>query len=125
MVYGFGLDMFPTIITAIHTSEFGSAEAHNDVVKFFVEGGIIGLSIYVLWMVWYIVCLYRLSRDQSRDDKERELLLFASILLLSVLIASLSDAVFKSTPIQWIVWIVVFSILGVTKRQQVIDTNKS
>ena len=46
-VFGFGLNTFSAVVSDLHSEEFGSSEAHNDFVKFFVEGGIFGFLILI------------------------------------------------------------------------------
>lgn len=118
-LYGFGLDTFPTVITSLHTKEFGSADAHNDPVKFFVEGGILGFFVYVFWMGWFFVRLFLLFLDaQKRSKKDAEIYFMYFIFFLCIGAASLSDAVFKSTPLQWTLWISIGALLGFTVNKK-------
>lgn len=120
ILYGFGLDTFPTVISNLHTKEFGSADAHNDPVKFFVEGGVLGLLVYSVWMGWFFVRLLLLFFSSRKNEEKAELYLIYFVLFLCIGVASLSDAVFKSTPLQWILWISIGSLLGfvVNKRKE-------
>lgn len=115
---GFGLNTFSTLISGLHSEEFGSAEAHNDFVKFFVEGGIIGLSIYLFWLGWFALRLFRISHDSGSESRLREFSFLLLLFLVSLALASFSDAVFKSTPIQWIFWILVGVALGMERNRR-------
>lgn len=112
-LFGFGLNTFSVVVSDLHSEEFGSSEAHNDFVKFFTEGGFVGLFVYLFWMGWFIFRLFRMSRDTERGSPSKEIAFFLFLFLVSLLLASLSDAVFKSTPIQWILWILIGSFLGI------------
>jgi O-antigen ligase len=115
---GFGLDTFPVVISEMHTSSFGSADAHNDFVKFFVEGGLLGLSAYLLWIGWFALRFWREASNRELSARDRELFLFLSVLFVSLVLASFSDAVFKSTPLQWMFWIFAGALLGLTKKER-------
>jgi O-antigen ligase len=118
-LFGFGLDTFPAVITNLHTQEFGSPDTHNDFVKFFVEGGVVGLLVYIFWMGWFFVRLFLLffdAKKEKRNDVEMYFIIF--IFFLCIGMASLSDAVFKSTPLQWVLWITIGSVLGLEARKK-------
>ncbi|MEI8104098.1 MAG: O-antigen ligase family protein [Candidatus Moraniibacteriota bacterium] len=115
---GFGLDTFPVVVSEIHAASFGSDNAHNDFVKFFVEGGIVGLLVYIFWLGSFSVLFFRESVRKNLEMKDQELFLFVLILLLSLVVASLSDAVFKSTPLQWLLWIFAGALLGLTQKEK-------
>ncbi len=121
VIFGFGFSTFSSVVGALESVEFGSLDAHNDFVRFFVEGGIIGLMMYLFWMGMFVLILFNLSRDVGRNEKDRELFLYLLIFFLAWILASFSDAVFKSTPIQWIFWIFLGAILGLdSKRKRII-----
>lgn len=112
-IFGFGLNTFSAVVSDLHSEEFGSSEAHNDFVKFFTEGGVVGLTAYLFWMGWFAFRLFQMLHDSKRSSRAREIALFLFLFFSSLLLASFSDAVFKSTPIQWILWILIGSFLGI------------
>ena len=84
--------------------KFGSLAAHNDFIRAFVEGGYVGLLIFVFYtgyILTYFLFKYRHSRES--DKKMVFLTLFALFFAMSV--SSLSDNVIRNTPLQWIFWI--------------------
>lgn len=115
VIFGSGLNTFSTLIGALHSESFGSAEAHNDFVKFFAEGGVIGLSVYLFWLGWFFFHLFRIYRSSESSMTCRGFSFLMLLFLASLVAASFSDAVFKSTPIQWVFWILVGTILGLEK----------
>lgn len=109
--YGSGLDTFRISSEQLRGERFGSNESHNDFVKFYVEGGLVGLGVFVLYLVTFafpIIQVKRLSPSHSLKNMAVLLLL----LLATLVIASLSDNVFKNTPVQWILAIVVGGFLA-------------
>ena len=117
-IFGFGLNAFSAVVSDLHSEEFGSSEAHNDFVKFFVEGGIFGFLIFTFLMGWFVFRLFQMSTDLRWNSQVREISFFLFLFLASLLLASLSDAVFKSTPIQWILWILLGSFFGMSVSKE-------
>jgi putative inorganic carbon (hco3(-)) transporter len=48
---GYGMGSFETIIKNVQGKETGNVYPHNDAIRFFLEGGIIGLASYLLYMI--------------------------------------------------------------------------
>ncbi|MEI9966760.1 MAG: hypothetical protein WDN67_03960 [Candidatus Moraniibacteriota bacterium] len=44
------MDTFPLVSESLRGQNLGSNDPHNDFVKFFVEGGIIGLATFLLYL---------------------------------------------------------------------------
>lgn len=111
-LFGFGLDTFSSVISSLHTRQFGSANAHNDFVKFFVEGGIVGFSCYIFFMGWFLFDFLRKYLEKSRDKNQRELFLVFGILFFCIFLASFSDMIFWNTPLNLVFWILAGAFLG-------------
>lgn len=124
-IFGFGLNTFSAVVSDLHSEEFGSSEAHNDFVKFFVEGGIFGFLIFTFWMGWFVFRLFQMSTDLERNKQVREISFFLFLFLVSLILASLSDAVFKSTPIQWILWILLGSFFGMNSPKEGVVSSRN
>lgn len=116
VMFGSGLNTFSTLIGALHSGSFGSAEAHNDFIKFFAEGGVIGIVVYLFWLGWFFSRLCHIYRTSSSNVAYREFSFLMLLFLVSLVVASFSDAVFKSTPIQWIFWILIGTFFGLERK---------
>ena len=109
--YGSGFDTFRISSEQLRGVRFGSNDAHNDFVKFYVEGGYVGLAVFVLYLLSFsfpAIQVWRLS--PSHNLKNMAVLLL--LLIVTLTIASVSDNVFKNTPVQWILSIVMGGFLA-------------
>lgn len=86
---------------------FDELPAHNDYLHFFVNSGIIGLSLYV----WPFLYLIRSAAKTKRQSGNSSLLIklaqFFLIYIPSFLIMSVSDNLFSYGIIQWYFWAIV------------------
>ncbi len=108
---GSGMDTFRVSAEQLRGERFGSNESHNDFVKFYVDGGIVGLSVLILYLItltFPVAKVRRLTPSHSLKNMATLLLL----LVLTLVIASLSDNVFKNTPVQWILAVVMGGFLA-------------
>ena len=106
-IYGYGLEAFPRAAEQLRGTRFGSNEAHNDYVKFFVEGGIIGLLAFLSYITLIFRSMYR-AYTTTASPQIRLIFGVLILFLFTILIAALSDNIFKNTPLWW----VFFSLLG-------------
>lgn len=108
---GSGMDTFRISAETLRGERLGSNESHNDFVKFYVDGGIVGLSVLILYLITFtfpVAKVRRLTPSHSLKNMATLLLL----LVLTLVVASLSDNVFKNTPVQWILAIVMGGFLA-------------
>lgn len=109
--YGSGFDTFRISSEQLRGERFGSNESHNDFVKFYVEGGLVGLAVFILYLIAFAFPAIQVKRlSPSHSLKNMAVLLL--LLMLTLTIASLSDNVFKNTPVQWILSIVMGGFLA-------------
>lgn len=108
---GSGMDTFRISSEELRGLRFGSNDPHNDFVKFYVEGGVVGVAILTLYIssfLYFILKIYRKTPSHSL----RTLATIAGFVILTLLLASLSDNVFKNTPVQWILWTLLGGLLA-------------
>lgn len=80
-------------------------------MKFYIDGGIVGLTVFVLALLAFAFPVLRVRRlTPSHSLKNMATLL--ALLMVTLVIASLSDNVFKNTPVQWILAIVTGGFLA-------------
>jgi len=111
-LFGYGANTFEIAAENKRGIKFGSLAAHNDFIRAFVEGGYVGLLIFIFYtgyILTYFLFKYRHSREA--DKKIVFLTLFA--LFFAMLVSGLSDNVIRNTPLQWIFWITAGASLRV------------
>ena len=121
VLLGSGINTFPLFASTVRDSVAGSNDAHNDFVKFFIEGGILGLGVLLFFYGWLSYLLLRIKKTTSEpliQDLSLIMLLFTGCLL----IASFTDNIFKNTPVEWIYFVLFGALLALTQKQ---DTKKT
>lgn len=112
---GTGMDTFRISSEQLRGLRFGSNDPHNDFVKFYVEGGIIGvlvLTVYLGTFLFFIIRIYRHTPSHSL----RTLATLTGFVVLTLLLSSLSDNIFKNTPVQWILWTMLGGLLALHRE---------
>ncbi len=111
-LWGTGLDTFTQYAEDLRGIQFGSTDAHNDFIKFYVEGGVVGLLIFFA----YVFLLAKKGVGLlSLSDKHRDLAVIFLIYGATLFLSSLTDNVYKDTPIQWIFFILFGALLGLKR----------
>ena len=125
---GFGPGSFGEVIKDARGSEEGNISAHSDVVRFLIEGGVVGLLAYLLYFVGAIayafISFFRYPQSSKRirflgkgflvDFKLLgfiPFLLFLSMIPISFMETSASDFVY-----QLFAWIALGSWLAVSSK---------
>ena len=112
---GSGMDTFRTSSETLRGLRFGSNDPHNDFIKFYVEGGRVGvvvLSLYILSFLWLVIRIYFKTPSHSL----KHLAAITGFVFFSLLLASLSDNVFKNTPVQWVLWTLMGGLLALYRE---------
>ena len=113
---GSGMNTFPLVSESIRGMSQGpSNDPHNDFVKFFVEGGIVGLFVFIFFL-GKVTSSLLLKFLNAKNQRERNVFLVLFALFVSLITASFSDNIFKNTPVQWIFWITFGAALGAFSR---------
>ncbi len=111
VVVGTGLDTFPLVSENLRGIKLGSNEAHNDFVKFFIDGGLVGLTVFIVFLSsigWILVRHAKMTPDPIL----RNLFWFLFLLFIILEISALTDNVFKNTPVQWLFFALLGAVLG-------------
>lgn len=114
---GTGLETFPKASEELRGIRFGSNEAHNDFVKFFIEGGYVGLAAFALYLL-SILSIIILSYRRATDTRLKTAFGFLGIFFLSMFLAMMTDNIFKNTPLWWIFFTVLGAALGVLRQER-------
>jgi O-antigen ligase len=110
-LFGYGFNTFPTVVERVRPMR---DEAHNDFVKFFVEGGIVGLSVFVLYLVSLLAIIGWMYR-RTTDTPLRQTAVLFGFFSIAIVAASLSDNIFKNTPLWWIFFAMLGSLLQISR----------
>lgn len=127
-VFGYGIGTFENMIRQVQGKETGNVYPHNDCIRFFLEGGLLGLALYFLYMmgaIYYSLKSYLkypkgeqkihfLGADLSVDFKMLgiiPLLLFAIMVPISFVEAPSMDFVY-----QIFAWTILGSWLGMNRE---------
>lgn len=114
---GSGMDTFPVVSESLRGDRFGSNDPHNDFVKFFVEGGVIGILAYTLYLVSIFFILIRYYFRSRSGSALRLAFGILTLFFFVIGITSLSDNVFKNTPVQWLFFTALGGLLGLSKKE--------
>lgn len=117
-IFGYGMDTFRLVSESVRGTRFGSNESHNDFVKFYVEGGVVGLVVYLTYLGSFLFILWRAYHESGRDTTLRTTTLFLSFLFIVLVVASYSDNVFKNTPVQWLLAAVLGGLFVLTQQKE-------
>ena len=115
---GYGMNTFPVVSENLRGIQFGSNDPHNDFVKFFVEGGLIGLAIFIIYLGTVIAIIWRRKQLFPKDSKTAFIYEIILILNLALIVSSLTDNIFKNTPVQWISWTILGASLALAKQKK-------
>ncbi len=117
IVTGYGMGTFPLVSEVLRGENVGSHDPHNDLVRFLVEGGYIGLIIYTLYVSSILIILYVKAQHTIKPWLHRSLLT-VTLFWACLLLASLSDNIFKNTPVEWIFFILSGALLKLSFLQK-------
>jgi O-antigen ligase len=125
---GYGIGSFEDVIRGVQGKETGNVYPHNDAIRFFLEGGLIGILSYLLYMLgalYYAIRSYfsypKIKESMEFFGQQFEidfkflglipLLLFVSMIVISFVEAPSMDFVY-----QILVWTLLGSWLGMSQE---------
>lgn len=117
LLLGSGMDTFPKVSESVRGTSNGPNDPHNDFVKFFVEGGLLGLSVFVLYLgslALLLIKQYRASRPGSALQIAFGILF---IFFLTLELSALTDNIFKNTPVQWLFFTAFGALLALSEQK--------
>lgn len=99
MLLGSGMDTFPKVSESVRGTNQGPNDPHNDFVKFFVEGGLVGLSVFLLYLFSLGYLLIKKYRQARPGSALRLAFGIMFIFFLTLELSALTDNIFKNTPV--------------------------
>ncbi|MFZ3031861.1 MAG: O-antigen ligase family protein [Candidatus Moraniibacteriota bacterium] len=118
LLLGSGMDTFPLVSESVRGTTNGPNDPHNDFVKFFIEGGLVGLGVFALYLLTLgtlIIKKYRASRESSALRLAFGIMF---IFFLTLELSALTDNIFKNTPIQWLFFSALGALLALSEQKK-------
>jgi O-antigen ligase len=107
--YGFGLS--DEVFTQNSSYAVASPDPHNDYLRLALDGGAIGLGIYLLLISVLFFCLLAEYRREPRA-RLKMINLFILALALAIYALSFGDNLLNDTALQWDFWILIGALLA-------------
>lgn len=117
-LFGSGLDTFPRLSESLRGTALGPNEPHNDFVKFFVEGGWVGLAVFILYLLSLLVIMVRRYLAARPESVLRLSYGILILFFLTLELSALTDNVFKNTPVQWLFFTSLGALLALSENEK-------
>jgi putative inorganic carbon (hco3(-)) transporter len=122
--FGSGFDTFPTLSESLRGDSFGPNEPHNDFVKFFVEGGIIGSIIFAMYLFALLLIMIRRFLQTTQKSATQNAYGILILLFIALEFSAITDNVFKNTPVQWLFFITLGALLALSENEKASAINQ-
>lgn len=116
--FGYGMGSFSSVVEGMRGNKLGSTDPHSDPIRFFVEGGLVGIGIYV-FMIATLFRNIRVAWKSGADDpllKEMFPIVFSFFAALTL--AGFTDHIYSNTVIQWILWIILGATFSLARENE-------
>lgn len=118
MLLGSGMDTFPKVSESVRGTNQGPNDPHNDFVKFFVEGGLVGLGVFLLYLFSLGYLLIKKYRQARPGSALRLAFGIMFIFFLTLELSALTDNIFKNTPVQWLFFTAFGALLALSEKKK-------
>lgn len=118
VLLGAGMDTFPKISESVRGTNHGPNDPHNDLVKFYVEGGIIGVAALIIYLGSIATILIRRYRSSRRGSALQIAFGILFIFFLTLELSALTDNIFKNTPVQWLFFTALGALLALSDQKK-------
>lgn len=93
----------------------GNPYTHNDMIKALQETGVIGFSLFILLLGSTTILLIKQYLTLTNKN-EKLFVLVILLLFISEIIFGMSSNIWRSTAIEWLIWVLVASALSIKKN---------
>ncbi len=116
-VIGQGVGLAETIISKNRDFRLGAAQPHNDYIRLALDGGAIGVALYLILIS---ALFYELIKLYRREDRSRLKMLniFVLAFAISLYAMSLGDNVLNDTALEWHFWALIGGLLAVQANKK-------
>ena len=116
--FGSGMDTFPKVSESLRGTNHGPNDPHNDFVKFFVEGGVVGITAFILYLFSLGYLLIQKYRESQKGSALKIAFGIMFIFFLTLELSALTDNIFKNTPVQWLFFTAFGALLALSETKQ-------
>lgn len=110
---GYGIGNFVTLRNQGDIGLFEDPEAHNDYLRLAVEIGLVGLGLYLVWILHLFRRAWQLYASLPKNSWQKHYAIGLIGLLLAFFAMSVSDNVLQGTPVMWSFMLVIGALFGI------------
>lgn len=116
-IIGHGVGLAETIIANHRDFRLGATQPHNDYIRLALDGGIIGLVIYLLLIGALFYDLVKLYKKENRS-RLKMLNIFVLAFAISIYTMSIGDNILNDTTLEWLFWALVGGLFAVQTNKK-------
>lgn len=116
--FGSGIDTFPKVSESVRGTTNGPNDPHNDFVKFFIEGGVVGLALFIVYLLSLFTLLVRKYRASRKGNALKLAFGFMILFFITLELSALTDNIFKNTPVQWLFFTALGALLSLSEQKE-------
>ncbi len=110
-IIGQGVGLAETVIAANRDFRLGATQPHNDYIRLALDGGIIGVVIYLLLIAALFFELIKLYKLENRV-RLKMLNIFILAFTVSLYAMSIGDNILNDTTLEWQFWALIGGLLA-------------
>lgn len=110
-IIGHGLGLAEEVISKNRDFRLGATQPHNDYLRVTLDGGVIGLSLYLFLIATLLFELFLFYKKETRP-RLRMLNVFVLAFSLSIYMMSLGDNILNDTTLEWQFWALVGALIA-------------
>lgn len=116
-IIGQGVGLAETIIASHRDFRLGATQPHNDYIRLALDGGVIGLIIYLLLIIALFNGLIKLYKKENRS-RLKMLNIFVLAFAISIYTMSIGDNILNDTTLEWLFWALVGGLFAVQANKK-------
>jgi len=110
-VIGQGVGLAETVISKNRDFRLGAAQPHNDYIRLALDGGVIGVTLYLILIITLFHELIKFYRQEDRA-RLKMLNVFVLAFAFSLYAMSLGDNILNDTTLEWHFWALLGALLA-------------
>ncbi|MBP9727926.1 MAG: O-antigen ligase family protein [Candidatus Moranbacteria bacterium] len=117
LLLGSGMDTFPKVSESVRGTTHGPNDPHNDFLKFFIEGGLVGLGAFIIYLGSIGYLIIKKYKESKRESALRLAYGVMFLFFLTLELSALTDNIFKNTPVQWLFFTALGALLALSAQK--------
>ncbi len=110
-IIGQGVGLAETVISNNRDFRLGATQPHNDYIRLALDGGIIGVILYLILIIALFFELIRLYKKENRT-RLKMLNVFILAFTISIYAMSIGDNILNDTTLEWHFWALVGGLIA-------------